>query len=73
MLHAYIYFLNILLEHLYSFIHYLFLFSGYVTLQYSTCTESDFDSIASEWLRFSQQRKKREVKENIPMEENIQE
>jgi len=42
-----------------------------VTLRYATCTETDFENIVAEWLRFATQRNKRDrAKENIE-EENI--
>jgi len=39
-------------------------------LRYATCTETDFENIVAEWLRFATQRSKRaKAKEND--EENI--
>jgi len=51
------------LYHLFSF------FSEEVTLRYATCTETDFENIVAEWLRFATQRNKRDrAKENVDEE-----
>lgn len=39
-----------------------FMFLGEITSRYAHFTESDFDSAASDWLRFAKQRKERENK-----------
>lgn len=43
-------------------IKYFFYFLD-VTLQHMNLTESEFDNIVAEWLRFARQRKQREDKE----------
>lgn len=51
-----------------------FFFSGEVTSHYATCTETDFENIVAEWLRFATQRSKRErAKENVDGHNNGQE
>lgn len=51
--------------------YHIFFLSGQTTSRYATCTETDFENIVAEWLRFGTQRNKREkAKETM---ENIEE
>lgn len=45
---------------MFYFIISFFFFSGEVTSHYAACTETDFENIVAEWLRFATQRSKRE-------------
>ncbi|XP_029673714.1 uncharacterized protein LOC115241895, partial [Formica exsecta] len=49
-----------------SNLHFIKMIKRQVTSHYTTCTETEFENIVAEWLRFATQRNKRErAKENI--------
>lgn len=68
----------ILFKHTYSsktFLYFInsiiYFFPGEIIFKHSNFTETEFDNIAAEWLRFAKQRKQREDKgKDVEREQN---